>query len=224
MSACMGICVSGRIRPVISPMKDIKVVVFDCDGVMFDTAHANRMYYNRLLKQFNRPAMTEAQFNYAQMHTVQESLHYLFEDKEIIAAVNQYRETMDYDEFLNYLQMEPVLPDLLARLRMNYKTAIATNRTDTMGYLLDRFDLTESFDLVVTSSDVEHPKPHPEGLLKILSAFQIGPQEAIYIGDSLVDAQAADAAAVPFVAFRNNMLNAQYHIQSLDELDDILEV
>ena len=93
-----------------------------------------------------------------------------------------------------------------------------------MGYLLDRFDLTESFDLVVTSSDVEHPKPHPEALLKILSAFQIGPQEAIYIGDSLVDAQAAGAAAVPFVAFRNNMLNAQYHIQSLDELDDILEV
>ena len=208
----------------MDPMKNIKVVVFDCDGVMFDTAHANRMYYDRLLKQFDRPAMTEEQFNYAQMHTVHETLHYLFEDKEIIAAVNQYRETMDYDEFLNYLQMEPVLPDLLARLRMNYKTAIATNRTDTMGYLLDRFDLTESFDLVVTSSDVEHPKPHPEALLKILSAFQIGPQEAIYIGDSLVDAQAAGAAAVPFVAFRNKMLNAQYHIQSLDELDDILEV
>jgi HAD superfamily hydrolase (TIGR01549 family) len=200
------------------------VVVFDCDGVLFDTAHANRMYYDRLLKQFDRPAMTEAQFNYAQMHTVHETLHYLFEDKEIIAAVNQYRESMDYDEFLNYLQMEPVLPDLLARLRMNYKTAIATNRTDTMHRLLDRFDLAGSFDLVVTSADVEYPKPHPAALLKILSAFKVIAQQAIYIGDSSVDAQAAKAADVPFVAFCNVDLSAHYHIQSLNELDDILEV
>ena len=85
-------------------------------------------------------------------------------------------------------------------------------------------DLEGSFDLVVTSADVEYPKPHPEVLLKILSAFQITAQQAIYIGDSLVDAQAAAAADVPFVAFRNDALSANYHIQSLNELDDILEV
>ena len=158
------------------------------------------------------------------MHTVHETLLFLFEEIEIIAAVNKYRATLNYEDFLKYLQMEPVLPDLLARLRPKYKTAIATNRTDTMGILLERFKLDGSFDLVVTSRDVEHPKPHPEVLLKILSAFRIGAQEAIYIGDSLVDAQAAGAADMPFVAFRNADLSAHYHIQSLNELEDILEV
>jgi len=204
--------------------KDIKVVVFDCDGVLFDTAHANQMYYNHLLQHFGQPAMTGEQFAYAQMHTVHETLAYLFEDTENHAAAKQYRETMDYRDFLKYLQMEPQLLTVLARLRQNFKTAIATNRTDTMGHLLDRFNLAGSFDLVVTSSDVEHPKPHPEVLLKILSVFKISARQAVYIGDSLVDAQAAGAAEMPFVAFRNDALRAHYHIQSLDELDDILEV
>ena len=62
----------------MNPMKDIKVVVFDCDGVLFDTAHANRIYYNHLLQQFGRPALTQAQFEYAQMHTLHETLLFLF--------------------------------------------------------------------------------------------------------------------------------------------------
>ena len=33
----------------------IKAVVFDCDGVMFDTADANRRFYNEVLETFHKP-------------------------------------------------------------------------------------------------------------------------------------------------------------------------
>ena len=36
-------------------MKNIKVVAFDCDGVMFDTTKANIAYYNQILDHFDRP-------------------------------------------------------------------------------------------------------------------------------------------------------------------------
>ena len=55
-------------------MNHIRVVVFDCDGVMFDTANSNMAYYNHLLQQFGRPTMTQAQFAYTHMHTVDEAL------------------------------------------------------------------------------------------------------------------------------------------------------
>jgi HAD superfamily hydrolase (TIGR01509 family) len=93
-----------------------------------------------------------------------------------------------------------------------------------MDRLLAEFNLTEQFDLVVTSFDIPRPKPHPDSLLKILSHFNIIPRQALYIGDSQVDADAAATAGVPFVAYRNRTLPTQYHIESLKDLEELLEV
>jgi HAD superfamily hydrolase (TIGR01509 family) len=205
-------------------MKDIKVVAFDCDGVLFDTEEANRAYYDHLLKHFGRLTLTPEQFAYAHQHTLNESIAYLFEDQEAIAAVYAYRQTMDYSAYLKLLKAEPDLVPLLTKIRAKLKTAIATNRSDTMNRLLAEFALTEYFDLVVTSFDIRRPKPYPDALLKILDHFGIEAHQALYVGDSQVDAEAARAAKIPFVAFRNETLPAEYHIGNLKELEEILEV
>ena len=205
-------------------MKNIKVVAFDCDGVLFDTEEANWAYYNHLLKHFGRPTMTPEQFAYAHQHTLNESIAYLFKDKEAVAAVYDYRQTMDYGAYLKLLKVEPDLVPLLTKIRAKLKTAIATNRSDTMNRLLAEFALTEYFDLVVTSFDIRRPKPYPDALLKILDHFDIEAHQALYVGDSQVDVEAARAAEIPFVAFRNETLPTEYHIGSLKELEEILEV
>jgi beta-phosphoglucomutase-like phosphatase (HAD superfamily) len=55
-------------------MKDIKVVIFDCDGVMFDTVKANTAYYNSVLRHFGKPDMTPEQFAYSHMHTADDAM------------------------------------------------------------------------------------------------------------------------------------------------------
>lgn len=205
-------------------MKDFKVVAFDCDGVLFDTEQANWAYYDHILRHFGKPAMTPEQFAYAHQHTLNESIAYLFNDEESIAAVYDYRETMDYGAFLKLLKVEPYLVQLLTKIRPKLKTAIATNRSDTMNRLLTEFELSDYFDLVVTSFDIRHPKPHPDSLFKILDYFDIESHQALYIGDSQVDAEAARAAKIPFVAFRNETLPTEYHIENLKQLEEILEV
>lgn len=205
-------------------MKNIKVVAFDCDGVLFDTAQANRFYYSHILQHFGRPALTEEQFRFVHMHTVHESMAYLLPDENTLEAAHDFRKTMDYRKYLSYLKVEPQLVALLEKLRPRIKTAIATNRTDTMEQLLAEFDLDGYFDLVVTSSDVKQPKPHPEALLKILEYFGLASHQVIYIGDSQVDELAARAAKMPLVAYRNRELAAEYHIDSLGELEELLEI
>ncbi len=203
-------------------MKDIKVVAFDCDGVLFDTKKANMAYYNQVLNHFDLPAMTGEQFNYIHMHTVDESLAYLFKDKAILEAAQTYRKNMNYLPFLKHMEMEPHLKTLLEKLRPIFKTAIATNRTDTMARVLTEHDLAGYFDLVVTASDVKNPKPHPEPLVNILKYFRLKPRQMIYIGDSKLDESAAQAAGVPLVAYKNSALHADFYIESLKELEDIL--
>jgi HAD superfamily hydrolase (TIGR01509 family) len=205
-------------------MKNIKLVAFDCDGVLFDTAQANRFYYSHILQHFGRPALTEEQFRFVHMHTVHESMAYLLPDENTLEAAHDFRKTMDYRKYLSYLKVEPQLVALLEKLRPRIKTAIATNRTDTMEQLLAEFDLDGYFDLVVTSSDVKQPKPHPEALLKILEYFGLASHQVIYIGDSQVDELAARAAKIPLVAYRNRELAAEYHIDSLGELEELLEI
>lgn len=205
-------------------MNDIKVVVFDCDGVMFDTAGSNKAFYNHILEHFGLPAMSAEQFAFVHMHTVDESLALLFNDAEQLAAAKAYRKQMNYIPFLQFMRIEPDLKPLLLKLRPVYKTAIATNRTDTMSRVLEEHDLVQLFDLVVTALDVVHPKPHPEQLEQILAHFDVQSHQAIYIGDSGLDKAAANAADVAFIAYSDDALEADFHITRLREIEDILPI
>jgi HAD superfamily hydrolase (TIGR01549 family) len=204
-------------------MPTVRVVAFDCDGVLFDTVEANRNYYNHILGYFGRPPMTQNQLLYVHSHTIQQALEHLFEDADLRQAAMEFRRTIDYGQFLKYLTIEPHLVGLLDWARNRIHTAIATNRTDTMNRLLREFDLSDRFDLVVTSLDVERPKPSPDPLIKILAHFQAEPHQALFVGDSEVDEQTARSAGVPFAAFRNPSLKADYHIDNLNELKIFLD-
>ncbi len=203
-------------------MNNIKVVAFDCDGVMFDTVKANTAYYNNILNHFGKPDMTPDQFAYSYMHTADEAIAELFEDKKSFEEAQVFRKHMSYIPFLKYMEMEPHLKPLLKRLRPEYKTAVATNRADTMKRVLIEHDLEEYFDLVVSALDVENPKPSPDQLIKILEHFNIEPGQLIYIGDSKLDELAAKAAGIPLIAYKNRSLDADLYINSLKELENIL--
>ena len=204
-------------------MKNIKVVAFDCDGVMFDTVKANTAYYNSVLRHFNRPDMTPEQFAYSYMHTADDAMAYLFDNEKMLEAAQTYRKSMSYLPFLKYMEIEPYLKPLLEKLKPKYRTAVATNRTDTMKRVIIEHTLDGCFDIVVTALDVKRPKPHPDQLLKILEHFQIEPQQAIYIGDSELDAIAAKSAGIPIIAYNNSSIAADFHIKSLKEIEDILK-
>jgi len=205
-------------------MNKIKVLTFDCDGVMFDTKESNTAYYNQILGHFGRPAMTAEQFAYCHSHTADQAIANLFNDEADFRAAQSYRKSMSYLPFLKYMEMEPYLKPLIETLRPGYKTAVATNRSDTMDHVISEHGLEGYFDLVVCSSDVDHPKPHPALLIKVIEHFGIEPYDSIYVGDSDLDEIAAKAAGVAFVAYKNRSLSADFHIQSLKEIADILGI
>jgi phosphoglycolate phosphatase-like HAD superfamily hydrolase len=202
-------------------MAPIKVVAFDCDGVLFDTESANRAYYNAILARLAFPEITDEQFFYVQMHTVEEALIFLF-GAENLAAAHDHRRQVSYSPFIAHMKKAPFLDDLLDSLNGRMHTAIATNRSNTMNRVLEEHGLSGRFEMVVTALDVMRPKPAPEQLLKILDYFDARPDEMIYVGDSLLDEMAARSAEVPFIAFNNSSLSADYHVTGMREVAAIL--
>jgi phosphoglycolate phosphatase len=66
--------------------------------------------------------------------------------------------------------------------------------------VLERDGLERAFAVVIGGDDVQAHKPDPAGLEVALAALQRAPSEALYVGDSTVDAETARRASVPFVA------------------------
>jgi phosphoglycolate phosphatase len=190
-------------------------VIFDCDGVMFDSRQSNIDFYNHLLSHFGLPLLREDQVAYIHMATADESVRYVFKDSPYLEQAMAYRLQVDYIPFIRGMIPEPGLKELLALLKPKCGLAVATNRSNTIGKVLELNGLSGYFDIVVSSLDVERPKPHPESLLKILDFFSIRPDQALYVGDSPVDSETAKAASIPFVAYKNGNLDAAFHVDQL---------
>ena len=200
----------------------LKLVAFDCDGVLFDSQQANIAFYNAILAHFDRPPLAPEAVDYIHSHTVLESLNHLFNGYPDLSAVFHFARSFDYSPFIPMMLEEPFLREFLQFLRPGCYLALATNRTTTTRAVLTYHGLANDFDLVVSAQDVSRPKPHPESFVLILEHFRLSPLEAIYIGDSQVDEQFAANAGVPFVAYRNPGLTANYYLDSFAAGPDLI--
>jgi phosphoglycolate phosphatase len=183
----------------------MRCVIYDCDGVLFDSIEANTRLYNNLCALVGRAPLKEEEVKYVHTHTVYEAVHLIFgKDESLEKKALELLKQVDPMLYIVYLKMEPHLLQVLGRLKENGITRVVnTNRTTSMKHVMDRFDLWPFFDMVVTALDVKNPKPHPESVEKILKAFNLEREEVVFVGDSDVDQQAAESAGIKFIAYKN---------------------
>jgi len=201
----------------------IRLVIFDCDGVLFHSEAANIAFYNAVLEAAGEPPLADE--SAAACHTLASSqlFEMYFGDRpEVLARVREIAQRTDYAPFFPLMEPRRRLHEVLERLAVNYKIAMATNRGKTVDSLLDHFALRRFFDLAVGVYDVERPKPHPDMLLKCMDHFGVDAREAVYVGDQETDRQSADAAGMRFVAMGNAVAEPLHSVEDLAELERIL--
>ena len=202
-------------------LQKIRCVIYDCDGVLFDSFEANTRLYNDLCAWVGRGPLSEEEMHYVHIHTVLEAIRFIFgkeSDLEKKALETLKERQIDLRNYVEYLKMEPHLFQTLEKLKeKGILRAINTNRTTSMKHVIERYGLGPYFEMVVTALDVTNPKPHPESIEKIIGTFMLKKEEAVFVGDSEVDKQTAESSGVRFIAYKNREIANDLFIE--DHLD-----
>ncbi len=184
------------------------VIAFDMDGVLVDVTESYREAIVRTVEHF-----TGRRIERELIQQYKNSGGYNNDWKLSQRIAADLGVQVDYDTVVDYFNRiflyngeESLIHrerwiaerDLLARLGLRFDFAIFTGRSHTeAGVTLNRYAPDVRFQPLICAEDVEHPKPHPEGLTKIAAAYP--GRKLWYVGDTVDDARCARAAGVDFV-------------------------
>ncbi len=182
----------------------IKAVLIDLDGTLIDTLDDLADAANAMLAVLGRltfPAETIRGFvGKGIAHLVGRCLGHAGESgsAEAQEALRLFRR---YYAELNgrKARVYPGVREGLDRLsEAGLKLACVTNKAAAFTLpLLASSGLAPYFDLVISGDTLAHRKPHPQPLLHACGYFGIQPAQAVMIGDSDNDVDAARAAGCP---------------------------
>ena len=185
-------------------LNNIDGIIFDCDGVLFESRRANLAYYNAVLDHFNLPPVEECDLEKTALIYTAASPE-VFEillGKELVDDALNVAAQLHYRQFIPWMDPEPELFEMLDELSVTRPLAVATNRGNSMSEILAHFKLDHYFNVVVTSRDVSRPKPHADMLLLAAKKMNMPLERLLFVGDSEYDKMAAESAGVRFYAYK----------------------
>ena len=188
-----------------------KMIIYDCDGVIFNSEKANFYYYNHIFKKFNLPEIKDGDIksiNVLHTYCNDDVLKYFVKDEKILKKVLEYSRKVDYKIFYKYMEIENFFFETCKKLKsMKVKIAVATNRSYTFKDIVKFFNLDNILDDYVTTLEVKEPKPSPEMLFLLLKRNNINSKDALFIGDSILDYKASKKANIDFVGYKFSIEN-----------------
>ena len=201
----------------------LELVIFDADGVLFDSTESNTTYYNAIFARVGEAPMSPVE----EKAGVFMSAPQVFDlraagDQERIARMREVARAMDATPFFDLLRPHPGLRSFLLDIKRQYRIGLATNRSATIPAIIDYLGLTGVFDAVASVRDKVKPKPAPDILELCLKRAGAAPRDAVYVGDSETDRIASEAARLHFIGVGARIDHPNL-IAHLDELPTALE-
>lgn len=187
-----------------------KLAMFDLDGTLVDSAADIAIALDRALADLGLPGVSEAQVRTWVGRGASRLVHCALEhQRHPVDAFEKLHESLlarfmtRYQEDVSgHSTLYPGAAELLAACRgAGIALACVTNKPYAPARaLLADMAILEPFDLLLGGDSLSRKKPHPGPLQHCLRHFGVAPGQALMVGDSRNDVEAARAAGVPCVA------------------------
>lgn len=211
----------------------INAVIFDKDGVLMLTEDIYYQAHLLTLDYFGVDGKKYTWKMHAQRSGTPTSERFLF-------LKNKFDLKMSFDKYYlqykkryleNMIERGLIVPDGVFNLLNYFKKvkmpiAVATGGVrENASLTLEKTNLIDFFDVVVTSSDVAKGKPDPETFLLAASRLGVNPKDYVVIGDSVNDVLGAKAAGMKMIAITDKSYSEDPLLASPDiEVKEFKEI
>ena len=203
-----------------------KAVLFDMDGVIVNSER----YWVELEEEEIYPAVVEGSVATEETTGMnfREIYDYLDDRYETTASKEEF--VGRYEEAAREIygeQVEPMdgLRELAADLRDSGREValVSSSPHDWINRALDRFDLRESFDEVISAEEIDGAsKPEPDVYEYAAERVGVAPEECVAVEDSTNGVRAAKAAGMLAVGYRNQS-DAELDLSEADAVAESAE-
>lgn len=192
--------------------KQFDALIFDMDGVLVDVSKSYRQAIKKTSEFFLKREVNMSEVTFIKgkvgMNNDWDATYALINNKafdyEDVKAIFQKLYLGD-EKGNGLINNETLLitKNNLEELKRNFKKiGIATGRPkDEALYVINKFNLQEIFDVVITKEDTQKEKPYPDPIIKAIN--NLNAINSVYIGDSPSDVVAAKAAGIPCLYIGN---------------------
>src|SRR5262245_52489202 len=175
------------------------VWICDVNGVLVDTVSAVRAAFEATaaLAGF---AFTDVDFQRVKGLPLLDAYRRLAPESDVMVCRRVHLRFIR--DRLPHITAYPDVADVLAAAKhAGIRIGAATSHGDIAEGCLVRSALYSFIDCLVTQEEVQHPKPHPESILRVLDLLRVNPRDpesdgALFVGDTAEDVEAGRAAGV----------------------------
>ena len=207
--------------------------LFDFDYTLADSSRGIVTCFHNVLTRHGYTEVTDDDIKRTIGKTLEDSFSILTgvtDAGQLAGFKAEYRKEADTHMTVNtvlFLETKSVLTALKdsgARIGI-----ISTKYRFRIKELLDQHFPEDFMDIIVGGEDVKAAKPSPEGLLLAIKRLHVSKAETLYIGDSTVDAETAQAAGVDFAGVTHGVTTAKElekypHRKIMNTLEELLAV
>lgn len=181
---------------------DFRAIIFDLDGTLLDTLADIGDSVNRMLVEYGFPSHTIDDYRRFIGNGIKMLVHRALpiagrSEEMVDTCVHRAREIY-WENWKNKTRPYSGITDLLGNLqKKDLPLAVLSNKPHdfTVRYV-DAYFPEVTFSVVMGQTDQFPVKPDPASALEIARQMDIAPSKFLFVGDSAVDVQTANAAGM----------------------------